>query len=141
MIYTTYFDNIKNLDKNIIPIAICGKCPDDWTGLKFPKLAPKKGFWNIWEKTRDNDYYVEHYNNEVLSKFESPFDVLDQLYDILPQNIKDYFHIINCPPWEDNAHHIALVCFEKPGEFCHRTLVAKWINNYFGREVVKEYDS
>lgn len=44
MIYTTYFDNIKNLDKNIISIAICGKCPDNWKGLKFPKLAPKKKF-------------------------------------------------------------------------------------------------
>lgn len=52
MIYTTYFDNVKNLDKNIIPIAICGKCPDDWKGLKFPKLAPKKKFWEVWEKQK-----------------------------------------------------------------------------------------
>lgn len=57
MIYTTYFNNVKNLDKNIIPIAICGKCPDNWKGLKFPKLAPKKKFWEIWEKSKDNNNY------------------------------------------------------------------------------------
>lgn len=139
MIYTTYFDNVKNLDKNIIPIAICGKCPDNWKGLKFPKLAPKKKFWEIWKKSKDNNYYVEHYEKEVLSEFESPFEAIEQLYNLLSEEQKEYLKITNCPPWSNDKIHIALVCYEKPGEFCHRNLVAKWINSYFNMEIVKEY--
>ena len=67
MIFTTYFDNLKNLPENIIPIAICGKCPKNWCGLKYTKSAPKKGFWLEWEKSKNNDYYKQHFKDEVLS--------------------------------------------------------------------------
>lgn len=35
MIYTSYFGKLKNLPKEIIPISICGKAPDWWTGLQY----------------------------------------------------------------------------------------------------------
>ena len=35
MIYTSYFGAIRNLPKNIIPISICGKAPDNWKGLQY----------------------------------------------------------------------------------------------------------
>ena len=34
-----------------------------------------------------------------------------------------------------NGRDAALLCFEKPGEFCHRRLVAKWLENGLGFEV------
>ena len=34
---------------------------------------------------------------------------------------------------------IALVCYEKPSDFCHRHLVAKWINENTNIEV-REYE-
>lgn len=44
MLYTTYFGNLKKLPKNIIPISICGKAPNWWTGRQYKKLAPKYDF-------------------------------------------------------------------------------------------------
>ena len=52
MIYTSYFDNLKNLPRNIIPISICGQAPDWYTGRQYKKLAPKLSFFMKWEKTR-----------------------------------------------------------------------------------------
>lgn len=139
MIYTTYFNNIKNLPDNIFPIAICGKCPKDWNGLKYSKLAPKKSFWLEWEKTKDNKYYEKHFKLEVLDCFENPIDCLNELYELLPLNIKESMKIVNCPPWSNPFYHIALVCYENPNDFCHRHLVSKWINDSFKAEIVKEY--
>lgn len=30
--------------------------------------------------------------------------------------------------WEKIPFNIYLVCYEKPGDFCHRHLVASWMN-------------
>lgn len=31
-------------------------------------------------------------------------------------------------PWTNDDCHIALVCYEKSGDFCHRHIVADWLN-------------
>lgn len=113
MIYTSYFAELKNLPSNIVPIAICGGDPDWYTGLKYRKLAPKYKFFMEWKQNKDNDFYIEHFNNEVLINLV-PEEVEKQLYDLLPADKKD------CD--------IALICYEKPNEFCHRHLVADWFN-------------
>ena len=58
-IYTSYFAKLRSLPENIVPISICGKAPDWYTGLQYKKLAPKYGFFMEWKKTHDNDYYIE----------------------------------------------------------------------------------
>ena len=69
MIYTTYFDKLKSLPENIIPISICGKAPDWYKGLQYKKLAPKYYFFMKWKETQDNNYYIEHYQSlAVLGK-------------------------------------------------------------------------
>ena len=78
MIYTSYFGAIRNLPKNIIPISICGKAPDNWKGLQYKKLAPKYKFFMEWKKTHDNDFYVRHFNDEVLSSL-APSKVVEEL--------------------------------------------------------------
>ena len=37
-----------------------------------------------------------------------------------------------------NGKDVALCCYEKPGEFCHRHLVAKWMNETLGLHI-QEY--
>ena len=109
MIYTTYFANLKKLPDTITPIAICGGLPEFYTGLSYKKLAPKWSFFKIWKETHDNNYYIENYNNLVLNMLNAN-TIVKELYDKV--NTKD----------------IALVCYEKPSEFCHRHLVADWLN-------------
>lgn len=40
-IYTSYFVKINKLHKDVVPVAICGKCPDWYNGYQYKKLAPK----------------------------------------------------------------------------------------------------
>ena len=107
-IYTSYFAKLRSLPENIVPISICGKAPDWYAGLQYKKLAPKYGFFIEWKKTHDNDYAIEHFNSEVLDQLNAK-TILEELSKM--SNNKD----------------IALICYEKPSDFCHRHLVAEWL--------------
>jgi hypothetical protein len=118
MIYTSYFAKLKSLPKNIIPISICGKAPDWYKGLQYKKLAPKYDFFMKWKENHDNDYYIEHFQKEVLDLLD-PFDVIREIEDKIIDG-----KIILSPI------NFVLVCYEKPGDFCHRHLVADWLNKH-----------
>lgn len=113
MIYTSYFAKLKSLPKNVVPISICGKAPAWYKGLQYKKLAPKYDFFMKWKETHDNDYYIKCFNEQVLSNLDVS-NVTRDLIDLIP---------------EDNiGQTICLVCYEKPSDFCHRHLVADWLN-------------
>lgn len=115
MIYTSYFAKIKDLEKNnIIPISICGKAPDWYKGLQYKKLAPKYRFFMEWKKNHDNDYYIEHFQAEVLDQLDATDVILDF------SRLSYGFNV--------GENDIALICYEKPLDFCHRHLVAEWLN-------------
>lgn len=65
MIYTSNFSILKKLPPDCVPIAICGKSPDWYTGLEYKKLVYKYDFFIKWKENHDNDYYIEHFNKEV----------------------------------------------------------------------------
>lgn len=113
MIYTSYFAKLKELEKhNIIPISICGKAPDWYKGLRYKKLAPKYEFFMEWKKNHDNDYYIEHFQAEVLNGLDAAIVIKE----------------LNCLVPNVNGKDIALICYEKSSDFCHRHLVAEWLN-------------
>lgn len=104
---------LKNWKKNnIIPISICGKAPDWYKGLQYKKLAPRYEFFMKWKKNHDNDYYIEHFQSEVLNALSVKNVMID---------------LINLMPDRSSKHDIALICYEKPSDFCHRHLVADWL--------------
>lgn len=107
MIYTTYFANLKRLPENVVPISICGKAPDSYTGLQYKKLAPKWDFFQQWKQTHDNKYYEDKFRELVLDELD-PKEVFTELSLMA------------------GSYDIALVCYEKPEDFCHRHLVRNW---------------
>lgn len=113
MIYTSYFGNLKNLPPSIIPISICGKAPVWYNGLQYKQLAPKWSFFKVWKENNDNDYYIKHFNDEVLSKLQQTHVVAD-LHHLCDKCIYENLDV-------------ALICYEKPDDFCHRHLVAQWL--------------
>lgn len=125
MIFTTYFAKINKLPKNIIPVSICGKAPDGYTGIQYKKLAPKYDFFMKWKVNHDDNYYIKHFQAEVLDVL-SVARVLDELESLMPDEIRTQMQspVYNNPDW-----HIALICYEKPFDFCHRHLVAGWLRN------------
>ena len=116
MIYTSYFAKLKSLPENIIPISICGKAPDWYKGLQYKKLAPKYNFFMEWKKNHDNDYYIKCFSEQVLDKLTA-LTVMTDLINLV-NSTEDHI-----------GKEIALICYEKPSDFCHRHLVAEWLNS------------
>ena len=115
MIYTSYFAKLKSLPNNIIPISICGKAPDWYKGLQYKKLAPKYDFFMKWKENHDNDYYIKCFNEQVLDKL----DILTVVRDLIDLTSANESIV---------GKNFCLICYEKPSDFCHRHLVADWLN-------------
>lgn len=81
----------------------------------YKKLAPKWSFFNEWkngtEYKGDNEY-IQHFNEEVLKNI-SPSEIEKELKTLAKRQTSD---------------KIILLCYEKPGDFCHRHLVSDWFN-------------
>lgn len=103
--YTSYFARLKEV-KN--PISICGRAPEWYQGPQYKLLAPKLWFFQLYkEGTINSEDYTEAYNIEVLGELDphKVYKALFSAYDEEP----------------------TLLCYEKPGDFCHRHLVAAWL--------------
>lgn len=91
-------------------ISISAKAPVNYKGKEFKTLAPKWHFFKKYKEDGDSEYYTKCYQEEVLKRL-NPKEIYDKL---------------------DGA---ILLCYEKPGEFCHRRLVADWLEKSLGIEV------
>ena len=120
-ICTTYFAKIGQLPDSIVPLSICGRVPDWYHGAQFKVLAPKWWFFQEWKKNHDNAFYLKHFDAEVLGPLDAA-DIVRRLVEL------------------SGGKDMALVCYEKPGDFCHRHHVAEWLteNGFPTSEWVKE---
>jgi hypothetical protein len=92
-------------------VAICLYPPIDWSGLRFPALEPERDiFFAIKNGQLTQKEYEKLYRENTLGKLD-------------PQTILSMFN------------KNVLLCWEDPGEFCHRRIVAKWIQESIGIEV------
>lgn len=113
-IYTSYFGNVKKVEEaGIIPVSISLYPPiwRKWTQLRH--FAPTK---DILFNSSGQENYTERFNKEILGKLD-------------PNEMKQLINIIS------QGKDIALICFEKPGDFCHRHLVADWLTEKLGVEI------
>lgn len=126
MIFTSYFGKMRKFPKNVIPIAICAVVPNWYRGMAYASLAPKYDHLMKYKDDHNEADYIECYNNTIL-KYLNPLLVLHELEQLLPvkavKSRKERF-------WESPDLHVVLLCYEKPSEFCHRQIVAKWLQNY-----------
>lgn len=111
--FTSYFAKTKKLlDSGYTNlVAISGYIPEfykkqmevDNRLSRCIELAPKKDWFFQWKNGDfDNNKYIELYYETVLNKLN-----INELYNNLG----------------DDA---ILLCYEKPGDFCHRHLVSKY---------------
>ena len=112
-IYTGYYAKIKKYtEAGLVPVSIAGKAPAFYKGIQFKKLAPTFEIFNAWKTGEINDFeYTSKFRKEVLGN-------LDKLY------IKEALASF--------GEEIILLCYEKTGDFCHRHIVADWIEEALG---------
>lgn len=109
MIYTSYFRNLKNIPKNVVRISICENSPDWYNGLHYTKLAPKYRLYREWKLIHDDQYYMNCFWSQVLSRLD-----VDEVYRELMALSKN--------------SDIVLLCYERPNIFSHRKIVSDWLN-------------
>lgn len=113
MIYTSYFPKVNKLVENgLIPIAICGGIPEGYIWRWYRKLAPSWSIYSEYKEFGDIEKYTKRYNEEILSKL-NPEQVFQDLYNLADESV-----------------NFAMLCYEKPTDFCHRHLVADWFTKY-----------
>ena len=117
MIFTSSYQNWQT--NRYTTYAISGNRRKDvqYDGQYYPKLAPKLSFWLVWHnqigKIKDeenNRYYIEEYWKKVLSQL-NPQEVYQEL---------------------DGS---VLLCYEDYNQFCHRHIVAAWLEIFLGIQV------
>lgn len=109
-IYTTYFANIRHLPPDVIPISVSLYPPKGYTGLSYPPLFPTPEILKLAKSGNlPPEKYIPLYKHQVLDhlNFQKTIQELQTL-----SNNKD----------------IALICYEKYPDFCHRHVISHWMN-------------
>lgn len=116
-IYTSYFSNGRKLAAdNVLMVGIALFPPKWFQGISLKQLAPSYSIFH--DKPFSEEKYTRRFKAEVLSRLD-PYWVIETLERI------------------GNGRDVAICCYEKPGDFCHRHIVAEWLMENTGVEVIE----
>jgi len=101
--FTSYFGNVRKSLQGQNVVAIAQGIPKWYTGKRYMPLAPS---WALIRLTDEAEYCRGY--AQVLAKLDAR-----GVYEFL-------------------GGDAILLCWEKPGEFCHRRLVAEWLQLHLG---------
>ncbi|MDD2300732.1 MAG: hypothetical protein PHU69_13980 [Fermentimonas sp.] len=117
-IYTSYYGNIRKLRNNsIIPVGISLGIPKWFRGNNLRYLAPT---YKILQLETQEEYipaYIKLLESMDMERFRFDLTVISE---------------------SEGGNDIALLCYEKPGDFCHRRIFADWMKEKTGYDI-KEY--
>ena len=106
-VYTSYFANSRALGKEgIMQISIARYSPKWFYGPRYLTVAPTS---YMLCGSCSHEEYLRRYD-EILKKL-NPQEVMAAIKNI------------------SQGKDVALCCYEKPGEFCHRHLLSEWLRN------------
>ena len=110
-IYTSYFGNLKNIPKDIVPISIARYTPKWYKGFRFEKFMPSGELLRGYKTgVYDEEDYYNKYFKDVLKGLD-------------PEKIYRELSTIS------DDHDIVLLSYEK-NSFCHMRIVSEWWNHY-----------
>lgn len=102
-LWTGSFARLKG--RTVPVVSIAAKLPPGWKGVPvYKRLAPPLWIARLKDRPRE---FVREYNRHVLSKV-NPEKVLDMLSGYV------------------------MLCSARPNEFCHRRIVAEWLERSTG---------
>lgn len=119
-LYTGYFAMTRHY-KPFVPVSIALKTPVFFTGRKYTKVSPTEEILRLYKGGYLNrEQYSSMYRRDVLSKLD-PHKVARDLENLC-----------------GDAPGLVLLCYEKPGDLCHRHLLAEWLSQHMALEI-EEY--
>lgn len=111
-IYTSYYGN-PNLPKDALLLAVSAKVPDGYRVQEHLKsLAPSWDIYNEYKQSGDAERYTKRYKEEILAAINK-------------EVVSDWLNLMMSRYGKDAI----LLCYEKPGKFCHRHLIAEWLGD------------
>ncbi len=133
---TSYYAKLKSIDKTkYIPVAISGDGGKivNFNGTSHKELSPYPFFrkWKDKENKIDFAYKKGLISKEkyLALKEENQNSYIEKFYRIVLKNL-DAEKV-----FKSLGENAVLLCFEKPTEFCHRFLVAGWLEEKLGVKV------
>lgn len=112
-IYTSYFGNMRNLPKDIVPIAVSAFVPKGFIGIRLTSLAPTT---SLLEKYKRGD--------------GMSFALYQQEYKSLILDAQNADNLIARILRLSQGKDVALLCYEKDPLECHRSILAQWLTQH-----------
>ena len=111
-IYTSYFGNYRNFPANCVAISITRFPPKNWKGLEIQSVAPTADkLMKFKNKEIDETIFTYQY----LMQLNKDKNLHPRVQTVLQYLERQYGTVVLC-------------CYEKTGEFCHRHILADWLN-------------
>ena len=121
-VFTSYYGNVTNLLKNgCVPVGISCFKPGWFNWYNLTYVAPSADLLRRYKNgTTDKDGYIHEFKQMLLNRDAKRFVFnLQKIVEQYGEGYKD----------------VAIICYEKPGQFCHRHLVAEWLEEQCGIRV------
>jgi hypothetical protein len=104
-VLTSYFGDLKKIPAGMVPVCIARGRPRFFSGRVELALAPTR---EMLKMPRED--YDRHF--------------LEMLTHLDPKTVYDRL-----------GENAVMLCYEKPGEGCHRRIVAEWLEKALGIEI------
>ena len=115
MVYTGYFAMAKKYKKlGFCTISVAQFNPSWYNGVSFPELAPSRELLGDYKLSGlSTDDYAKRYFDEL----QRP-KAIASMKKLKEKALSD-------------SRNLILLCYEKPDEFCHRHLLAQFLNELY----------
>ncbi len=131
---TSYYARLKTIDtKKYVPIAISG---DEGKIVGFEGLAQRRlSPYTFFRKWKERETEIEKLKDAIGEeeyqklKGENQNDYIEKFYAKVLKNLNPV------EVYDSLGENAVLLCFEKPTQFCHRFLVAAWLELKLGVKI------
>lgn len=120
MIYTGYYGGLTSIAGDITKVQVSNSAPVP-VDIKFEKAIPDWAF--IVKPYKDGLITKEEYEQRYTLQLDKFREKILGVIKYFSSADKDYI----------------LLCYEKPGDFCHRHILADYINKALGENTIREY--
>lgn len=120
MIYTGHYGGPQKVSGSIVKVQVSNSTPVP-VDIRFEKAIPDWAF--IVKPYKDGEIDKEEYERRYREQLDKFGENIIGVVEYFNSTGKDYI----------------LLCYEKPGDFCHRHILSAFINERLGQGNVREY--